>query len=483
MRDQLTKRPKQLILLLAATAAILLLFTLVEHYPALFANTTLLGAILALQIAFVALSHFEELFLPLLIATFLWAGSLIPFFAAATSLRWLFLGIGAFGGFVIWIRRPGPRHFAPFHLMALFCVLSAIVSALVSEAPGTALLKVLSLFLLFLYASSGARIAIAGREKKFVSGLVLGCELLVYFSALCYFVLGFSVFGNPNALGAVIGVVALPVLLWAASVVETRGLMLRRFIALVLCAGLLYISNSRASILGATAVILVFTVALRRQRLLLQCAFAVFFFLALMAVVKPSRVNELVSSFTGRILYKEQGTYHGLFGSRLSPWNETLSVVKQHPWFGSGFGTSDLGDLRPESPASSVYTAEGTNREHGSSYLALAEYLGILGALPFLILLLMLIGTLARAYRWLRRTGNPHHWCIPFALVVTAGLVHACFEDWLFAVGFYLCVFFWVAGFILIDLVPNGEPKTSTLLFQPRPRIMATSAAAAQSMR
>jgi O-antigen ligase len=483
MRDQLTKRPTHLILLLAATAAILLLFALVEDHPALFANTTLLGAILALQIAFVGLSHFEEVFLPLLIGTFLWAGSLIPFFAAATSLRWLFLGIGAFGGFVIWIRRPGQRHFAPFHLIALFCVLSAIVSASVSEVPGTALLKVLSLFLLFLYASSGARIAIDGREKKFVSGLVLGCELLVYFSALCYFVLGFSVFGNPNALGSVIGIVALPVLLWAAWVAETRGLKQRRFIALVLCVGLLYISSSRASILGATAAILLLTFALRRQRLLLQCAFAAFFFLALMAVVKPSRVNELVSSFTGRILYKQQGNHHGLFGSRLSPWAETLSVVKRHPWFGSGFGTSDLGELRPESPASSIYTLEGTNREHGNSYLALAEYLGILGAVPFLALLLMLIGMLARVYRWVRRTGNPHHWCIPFALVVIAGLVHACFEDWLFAVGSYLCVFFWVAAFILIDLVPNREPKSSAILFQPRPRIMATSAAVAQPMR
>jgi O-antigen ligase len=483
MRNQLTKRRTQLMLLVAAASAIVLLFNLVEDHPALFANTTLLGSILALQIAFVGLSHFEELFLPLLIGTFLWAGSLVPFYATAMSLRWLFLGVGAFGGFVIWMRRPGPRHFGPFHLVALFCVLSAIVSALVSEVPRTALLKVLSLFLLFLYASSGARIAIAGREKKFVSGLVLGCELLVYFSALCYFVLSFSVFGNPNALGAVIGVVALPMLLWAVSVAETRGLRQRRFIALVLCAGLLYISNSRASILGATAVILVFTVSLRRQRLLLQGAFAAFFLLALMAVVEPSHVNELVSSFTGRILYKQQGTYHGLLGSRLSPWAETLSVVKQHPWFGSGFGTSDLGDLRPNSPASSVYTIEGTNREHGNSYLALAEYLGILGAVPFLVLLLMLIGMLARVLRWLRRTGDPHHWCIPFALVVIAGLVHACFEDWLFAIGSYLCVFFWVAGFILIDLVPNREPESSAILFQSRPRIMATSVATPQPMR
>jgi hypothetical protein len=37
-------------------------------------------------------------------------------------------------------------------------------------------------------------------------------------------------------------------------------------------------------------------------------------------------------------------------------------------------------------------------------------------------------------------------------MVLAAGLVHAAFEDWLFAVGYYLCVFFWAFAFILIDL-------------------------------
>jgi O-antigen ligase len=474
MRDQLTKRPTRLILLVAATTAILLLFTLVENHPALFANTTLLGAILALEIALVGLSRFEELFLPLLIGTFLWAGSLVPFYATAMSLRWLFLGIGAFGGFVIWIRRPGPRHFGPFHLVALFCVLSAIVSALVSEVPRTALLKVLSLFLLFLYASSGARIAIAGREKKFISGLVLGCEGLVYFSALCYFVLDFRVFGNPNSLGAVIGMVAIPVLLWAALAADTRGLKQRRFFALIVCGALLYLSNSRASILSAAVVFLVSTVALRRHRLLLQCTFIYICVLSLMAVAAPSHLGELLSSVSGRIIYKAQGASHGVFGSRLSPWAETLSVVKRHPWVGSGFGTSELGDRRPFLDASSVYTAEGTEREHGSSYFALAEYVGILGVAPFALLILILIRALARVYKWIRKTRSPHHYCLPFALIVIAGLVHACFEDWLFAVGSYLCVLFWFSAFVLMDMIPEAERERSVALFHKRYGLLAS---------
>jgi O-antigen ligase len=476
------KSRSQLILLPLGVFSFLLLFVLAERSPGLFSNASYLGAIVAFQIALFGLSHFEEMFFPLLMGTFLWAGSLLPFYGTGMALRWLFLGVGAFGGFFIWIKNPRPRHFGSFHLVAGLCVLSALVSAVVSEIPRTALLKAFSLFLLFLYGSSGARVAIAGREAKFLSGLVLTCEILVYVSAVCYFVLGFGVFGNPNSLGAIIAIAAVPILLWAALIAETRSLRQRRFFALVLCGGLLYLANSRASILGATTVILVFTVAVRRQRLLLQCALVSLFFLTVMAVINPSHVDELVSSFTGRVIYKEEGTYHGVLGSRFSPWAETLSVVRQHPWFGSGFGTSDMGEFRQDLDASSVYTKEGTNREHGNSYLALAEYMGLLGAVPFVVLLFLLVRVLVRVYSWMRRTGNPRHYCIPFALVVVAGLVHACFEDWLFAVGSYLCVFFWISVFGLMDVLPEVEPGRSTAL-PTRSGVLVPPAPAVHSLR
>jgi O-antigen ligase len=329
---------------------------------------------------------------------------------------------------------------------------------------------VASLFLLFLYASAGARASIAERQHKFMSGLVLTCEMLAYVSAVSSFALGYSVFGNPNALGAIIGVAVIPVLLWAALVAENRGLRQRRFFALALCGALLYQANSRASTLAAIVVILVFTVALRHQRLLLQCAFVSLLFLTAMAVISPSQMDERVSEFTGRVIYKASGTHPGAFGSRLSPWTETLSVINRstkNRLFGTGFGTSELGEFRPGLIASSVYTIEGSNREHGNSYLALAEYMGLLGIVPFLILLFMLVRMLVRICRWMRRTANPYHYCIPFTLVVIAGLVHACFEDWLFAVGSYLCLFFWVSVFLLIDLAP--ELKAELRMPAPRP--------------
>jgi hypothetical protein len=55
---------------------------------------------------------------------------------------------------------------------------------------------------------------------------------------------------------------------------------------------------------------------------------------------------------------------------------------------------------------------------------------------------------------WMNRTADPHHYSIPLAMVVLSGLIHASFEDWLFAVGSYPCVYFWVFSFMLADLVP-----------------------------
>jgi hypothetical protein len=54
----------------------------------------------------------------------------------------------------------------------------------------------------------------------------------------------------------------------------------------------------------------------------------------------------------------------------------------------------------------------------------------------------------------MRKTANPYHCSVPLAMVLLAGFVHAIFEDWLFAVGYYLCVYFWVVAFVLVDLVP-----------------------------
>jgi len=59
--------------------------------------------------------------------------------------RWFILGVASVAGFVMWMRQH--KHtYTSFDLVALFCVAAALVSAVVSTDPATAVLKVLSLF-------------------------------------------------------------------------------------------------------------------------------------------------------------------------------------------------------------------------------------------------------------------------------------------------------------------------------------------------
>jgi hypothetical protein len=90
------------------------------------------------------------------------------------------------------------------------------------------------------------------------------------------------------------------------------------------------------------------------------------------------------------------------------------------------------------------------------------EWLGVLGILPFAAVILLLLRQVGRVCLWMRRTGSALHPAAPLAAVVVAGLVHAIFEDWLLAVGYYLTVFFWPLAFSLMDLGPQK-------LFAPAP--------------
>jgi hypothetical protein len=93
-------------------------------------------------------------------------------------------------------------------------------------------------------------------------------------------------------------------------------------------------------------------------------------------------------------------------------------------------------------------------REHGNSYLAITEWVGLVGGVPFFALVILIAVNVGRALKQMRQTGNVFSPAVPLAGVLLAGLVHAAFEDWLFASGYYLCVFFWTLAFIMVDVLP-----------------------------
>ena len=431
---------------------------LVYARPGLFRDPLTLGGLILIEIVLAGLWHYRKIYFPLMLITFMLAGVAFPLEGAALTARWLVLGAGAIAGAALWLRG---RHqsLGALHFAAFSCVPAAAASAIESNDPTTSLLKVFSLFLLFLYCATGLRLAVSGREPQFAQGILLGCEINVWWCALDY-PLGWSFWSNPNSLGAVVGVVFTPFLLWGLLIAETRNEKYRKVIGLLICLALLFVSMSRASILTAVATSVFLCFCLRRMRVLVHGAFMITLLLAVSAVIAPSKFEQLSKSLSSDVIYKGKKE-QGVFGSRETPWQETVASLKLHPWFGTGFGTSDIGrkgQVAKISVLEGVYTNEGTNREHGNSYLALAEYLGILGGIPFVILILLVIRMIAHMARWMRRTSVAHHCAVPFSMILLGGLIHAFFEDWLLAVGYYLCFFFWVCAFVLDDMMPERTP-------------------------
>jgi O-antigen ligase len=431
-------------------AALLILLAVMR--PAYLSNVTYLGALLMLEVVLVSVWHYEKWFFAILMVTFLWAGSSLPLANAALAARWILLAVGGFVGLMKWGARRERQSFSLIHLVALLCVLSALVSGMVSSMVQLSLLKSSSLLLLFLYVSGGARIAVADRAGASFRGLVTACQALSFLSGFSYLVLGFSLFGNPNSLGAIMGVAVIPILAWGYLISDDRMIRHRRMAALCVAGYLLVSSASRAGLFASAVTLTVMCLALHRGTLLVKGGVVLVFLITLLGVVQPSRIDSLMSSVIEQVVYKGKAE-QGLLGSRTSPWQDTVAVIKESPWFGSGFGTDNIpGQIIGDS---TFRTIEGANREHGSSYMGLLQYVGLVGAVPFVILLVLVISQIFRTCLLMRATGDPRNYAIPLAMLCLAGLLHAVFEDWLFAAGYYLNLLFWTSAFLLSDLLPR----------------------------
>jgi O-antigen ligase len=411
-----------------------------------------------------------------LMAAFVWAGIDLPLSSAWLQGRWIVLTIGALAGLAIYVRDPNYR-FGLIHMLAFSCVLSAVVSASVSAYPQEALLKSLSLFLLFLYGATGGRLAVPWFEpQKFFRKLLVACEVITYVTAVAYFVLRWSIFGNPNSLGAIMGVVVVPVMLWGFLCAESIMTKRRLGFCLGLAMVLLMSTYARAGIAGAAIACFLVCFAMRQYRLIVAGMAACVAIAVLTAVLIPQPAGMIEDSrpqsISSLFFYKGKPT-EDLMASRRGPWGQTVAVIKQHPWFGSGFGTSVTERSATYFELTRVRFVDSRMiREHGNSYLAIVEWSGLLGVFPFYLL----IGTTAlqakRALMRLRRSGNIFAPAVPAAAILVAGLIDAGFEDWLFAAGYYLSVFLWVMAFMLADLLrsPEAEISDTNLVIMPEPQ-------------
>lgn len=447
----MTERVPRVVLISAAVLGLVILAYAAFWRPWYFTSQSYLGGLLLLEFLVAAVWMYRRVFFAVVVMAFLFAGVNLPVGTTVwTAARWVFLAVGALVGFFIVLKEHGYR-FGLFHVVAFFTVLTALVSAAVSNYPDIALLKVLSLFLLFQYASTGPRIAVAGRENRFFGGLLLGCEIFVGANGVLY-AAGIEAMGNPNSLGAVMGVVCAPLLLWGILIGGEHVAQLRRWVLYAACMYMTVISHARAGLGAALLSCGLLCLALRKYKLAVEGAVITIILVALGAILQPEAVTSMASS----VVYKGGDATIGMLASRESPWHAAVESIRERPWFGTGFGTTLTGTDSDEKPEHGRFSSSGdVTRENGSSYLAILSGVGVLGALPFFFLLTLILGKVARTIAWMRMSENAAHPAVPLAIVMVAGLAHAAFEDWLFAPGYYLCVFFWSLAFVLVDVAPS----------------------------
>jgi O-antigen ligase len=124
-----------------------------------------------------------------------------------------------------------------------------------------------------------------------------------------------------------------------------------------------------------------------------------------------------------------------------------VALFREHPWLGLGFGAADNSTDRRF-----TYVTQGQlTRERGSSYLTMLETNGVVGSVFFALLILALVREIWGVFSWLRRTGKVNQPAVVAAAIILAGLANASFEDWMFAVGYYMSVIFWVLALSLRD--------------------------------
>ena len=403
--------------------------------------------------------------------------------SAFLNLRWLFLGVSlaVLSLRFFLARKVGHTSIASkfVYLIAVFLIVSS-ATLVTSVATELTLLKLAALACLLYVAWRAAPDLVDTHGPSSAHRLALG--LLAYPMApivlsFASYLLGFgqtygsTTFGgyleNANAYGSLVAM-ALP---WLAAGLfrgsrQPRSWRLGLYVAAVMFFYGLLLTGSRSALLGTLLAVTLFCMIHANRRVTaLLLLFAVF--VATRVLATP----DLLSEVTGRYLYK-----HKIRGqdkpqtdplqSRVRPWRIARESFFESPWLGLGFGVTS----KAESNWSiDVRTGPGAI-ETGSSVLGSLVQVGILGAGPlFLAIVLLLI----EAGRFAWRVKDP--WLTGIYGSTVALTVCALFEGFLIAPGSFPTMYFWVQCFFLNRVICQFRPSAvrqaaclpSTLARQP----------------
>jgi O-antigen ligase len=228
---------------------------------------------------------------------------------------------------------------------------------------------------------------------------------------------------DPNVLG---GFLILMAGFTAPQLVSARPLVPRAWVAFFLAAEALalYLTHSRGSLVGLAAAISVLG-ALRYRRLLLLEL------LALVALILLPQAQAYVAHFIAGIQLQDQATQ-----MRLGEYKDALTLIMRYPWFGVGFAGS---------PDASLYIGVS------SVYLLMAEEMGIIGVICYLVIVAGFFGSLWHAWRRCRADIRVDKAARREALLLGTGtgilavMVGGLFDHYLFNLVYpHMSTLFWI---------------------------------------
>ncbi|MBP9014357.1 MAG: O-antigen ligase family protein [Smithella sp.] len=236
-------------------------------------------------------------------------------------------------------------------------------------------------------------------------------------------------FRNPNSAGLT-AMISTLLFLYGTRMAATPVSRNIFFLNVLISGLMVFLSGSRASVLGLLMGLMTFylmnlRLGHKKIRLMLAIMIVSFVMLTVVTLLFPQATERLFENDSS---------------GRLIAWALGWNMFQDTPFFGVGFGSSDLkmqiaGAQNPELYFYGVH----------NSYLRLLIECGVIGlflsAIPILY-------TMIKAWRSIVSVQNMQLNAVMMSLVV-AGLVNAVFEDWLFGFGSSSTVPFWLFFSIL----------------------------------
>lgn len=210
---------------------------------------------------------------------------------------------------------------------------------------------------------------------------------------------------------------------------RSRMIKIVTWSALVCCFLALLLSASRAAVLAAVAgiVVMLFLKTGRRYGYTVKILAGV---VVLAAITFP-----LWSNYSGMLVEKQtrNEAEGSMMSSRTKKWDSRIAEFEEHPLFGYGFDAVDW------SKEDEIYVNDQGIVEPGTTWLAVFSMTGLVGAIPFYILVL---GIAWRLWKYEKKTTTPFAALLLGLLVMS--VVHQYAEGYALSAGSYFAFYFWL---------------------------------------